>query len=75
MQYSAHFLSLLLRALSLVLDLPLFLDGDVRVALSVSFPFPSRVLLTARFVERRLRLLQLHRRRDGARQREAVLTV
>lgn len=73
--FSAHFLSLLLHALSLVLDPPLFLRGDVGVSLSVSLPFPSHVLLTARFMERRLRLLQLHRRRDITGQRQRALAI
>lgn len=54
-----HLLGLLLSQLSLLLDLLLFVDGDVRVSLSVGLPLPGCLLLTAHLVVRTPGFVQL----------------
>lgn len=54
-----YLLGLLLSQLSLLLDLLLFVDGDVRVSLSVCLPLPGCLLLTAHFVVRIPGFIQL----------------
>lgn len=60
----ADLLGLLLSQLSLLLDLLLFVDGDVRVSLSVCLPLPGRLLLAAHFVVRTPGFIQLWTNQD-----------
>lgn len=55
----AHLLGFLLSQRSLLLDLLLFVDGDVRVSLSVRLPLPGCLLLPAHFVVRTPGFIQL----------------
>lgn len=59
MKHIGHLLGLLLSQLSLLLDLLLFVDGDVRVSLSVGIPLPGCLLLTAHLVVRTPGFIQL----------------
>lgn len=59
MKHVSYLLGLLLSQLSLLLDLLLFVDGDVRVTLSVCLPLPGRLLLAAHFVVRTPDFIQL----------------
>lgn len=58
-QQQRYLLGLLLHQLPLLLDLLLFVDGHVRVPLSVRLPLPGRLRLAAHFVVRVPGFIQL----------------